>query len=88
MELATGTFQYLYDYGDGWCCIVVLESRRTDALGRLLSFACDTAWHELIVGGERRQRPCLLAIARWVPLPGYTKAVGAAGQHSGGGGGL
>jgi hypothetical protein len=20
------TFQYLYDYGDGWCCIVVLEA--------------------------------------------------------------
>jgi hypothetical protein len=27
---------------------------------RIARFACDTAWHELIVGGERWQMPCLM----------------------------
>ena len=26
MDDGERTFQYLYDYGDGWCCIVVLEA--------------------------------------------------------------
>jgi hypothetical protein len=39
------TFQYLYDYGDGWCCIVVLEA--------VAPIRPDVTYPQLVEGARR-----------------------------------
>ena len=66
-------FQYLYDYGDGWCCVVVLEAVAPTVTG--------VAYPRLVEGARTRaSRGCRRALGLW-RVPGGHRGRKARASH-------